>query len=100
MNNNNQLNIKIGSYGLVMPLDNTRVFIPTSAKVAKANGFGARVLSVKADGSISVHWRENYNTEGDFRTELMQFNSDLILDTEDEAARNKRRVANGLLPIE
>jgi hypothetical protein len=62
-------------------------------------GYNIRVLSVASDGSFSAHHKNNYNLNGDFRTELMMFSNDLVLDTEDKKKRNEQRLANGLLGI-
>lgn len=105
MNNNNLLNLREGSWGVVLELamkkgnKNMRVFVPTTKAFCDGNGMSARVLDVNEDGSISVHWASNFNTSGDFRSELMQFSVDLIMDNLDFDARNKVRVANGLVPM-
>lgn len=104
MNENNALNISEGSRGRIVELSekfkgkngkNLTVFIPTIKKLANA-----RVLDVNSDGSLSIHWERNWNTSGDFRTELMQFNNNLIMDNLDLEERNKIRRKAGLVEIE
>lgn len=101
MNKNNSLGLKVGSYGRVLTLKevdtkgkNLVVFLPVVKELANA-----RVLEVNESGSIKVHWKMNYNLSGDFRTELMQFSNNLILDNKDFKERNKIRKANGLVLI-
>jgi hypothetical protein len=103
MNNNNSLNLKRGSYGRIETTLSRNakgekigitVFIPTVSYIANA-----RVLNARQDGSVDVHWDSNYNTSGDFRSELMRFNPALALDTQDRDTRNETRIVNGLMPI-
>lgn len=92
MNKDNNLKLKAGGWGLVVVLEEgITVFIPVRKKIANA-----RILQVHESGSISVHWDCNYNLFGDFSTELMFFNSELVLDEGEKKARNKRRARNGL----
>lgn len=96
MNKDNCLKLKIGSYGRVLDLKGgERVFFPCQIKLSNA-----RVIDVFTDGYITAHWVSNYNLNGDFRTELMRFDDNLVYDKKDFVARNKMRIANGLLPIE
>ena len=95
MNENNILNLRSGSFGRVCNLVNVgQVFIPTVRRIANA-----KVLNVFEDGSISVHWDSNWNLSGDFESELMQFNKNLVLDIEDKQNRNKFRKENGLVEV-
>ena len=97
MNNNNQLNLKEGTWGRVIKLaekqgkEHMIIFMPCIKKISNA-----RVVEANEDGSISVHWSDNWNLEGDFRTELMQFNENLVLDNLDFEERNELRSKNGL----
>lgn len=95
MNNNNQLGLKRGSWGRVMKLEGgMTVFLPCVKLIANA-----RVLNARNDGSADVHFKGNFNTFGDFRSELMSFDSNLVLDTGDLKERNARRRAAGLVEI-
>ena len=90
------LGLKRGSNLLMVELkEGITVAIPTVKALANI-----KVLDVQEDGVFTAHWTSNFNTDGDFRTELMVFTSDLVLDTEDLAKRNAVRVENGLMPIE
>jgi hypothetical protein len=96
MNDNNSLLLKRGTYVRIMDLkDGKTVMLPCVERIA--NG---RVLNARQDGSSDVHWKLNYNTDGDFRSELMSFNSDLVMDVADEDARNEFRVSAGLAPLQ
>lgn len=96
MNENNKLKLREGSYGRVLKLAKGKtIFFPCKKVLGNA-----RILDLNEDGSISVHWEDNYNTSGDFRTELMQFDSYLVMDDKDFEARNAFRVANNLIPID
>ena len=102
MNNNyNKLGLEAGGFGRVLTLNekdsdglNLVVFLPVNSKFANA-----RILKVHESGAISVHWESNYNTDGDFQTELALFNEQLVLDNADLAKRNEVRINNGLMPI-
>jgi len=100
-NNNNKLELKEGGFGRVLTLkekdsngSNLVVFLPVSSKVANA-----RILEVHESGAISVHWKENFNDEGDFQSEVMLFDENLVLDNSDLDKRNEFRVRKGLMPI-
>lgn len=95
MNEDNRLNLKIGSHGRVMNLvDVGKVFLPCSSKISNA-----RVVEVEEDGSVNVHWKDNFNLDGDFRSELMSFDSNLVFNEEDLVDRNRVRRENGLVEI-
>lgn len=95
LNNENQLKLKQRSSLRIVELaEGKTVAIPTKRKVANA-----LVLDVFPDGAFTAHWDVNFNLDGDFRTELMRFDSNLVLDEMDLEKRNKIRVDNGLMPI-
>lgn len=99
----NKLKIKEKMLGRVMDICETKngkhevmtVFLPTNNVFANA-----KVLEVMDNGFFTVHWKDNWNTSGDFRTELMRFDNKAIMDKSDLKERNKIRIANGLIPIE
>lgn len=95
-NLNNKLNLKTGTNVLVIVTtgvkENITVAIPTRQTLANA-----KVVEVNQDGSFTAHWKGNFNLRGDFRTELMSFNNELVLDTNDRERRNKFRKQNGLI---
>lgn len=94
-NENNKLNLKQGSWVMVVQLkEGITVAIPTVKVLANV-----RIVDVDEDGSFTAHWDDNYNLNGDFRTELMRFDNDLVLDSGDMKKRNDIRKANGLMPI-
>lgn len=96
MNNENRCGLRQGSWGVILTLkDGETVFVPTLKAIANA-----RVLTAFEHGSVTVHYAENYNLEGDFRTELMFFNANLVLDVSDLGRRNIVRVSQGMAPIE
>lgn len=95
INKNNELRLKVGNWGRVIHLnEGIHIFLPVMRKLANA-----RVVEVGEDGSLKVHWDSNYNLNGDFRSELMKFNSNLILDEKDKESRNKFRRQHGLVEI-
>ncbi len=100
MNKDNCLKLKNGGYGLVLKSGINTVFIPTIKALAKKAAEGARILQVMEDGVITAHWYDNYNTSGDFHTELMRFDNNLLLDIMDKEKRNAIRAKNGLMEIE
>ena len=94
-NSNNILKLKRGQKLVMVNLDEgIKVAIPTLSKLSNI-----RILDVNEDGSFTAHWNSNYNLSGDFRTELMLFDADLILDEGDLAIRNSIRKANNLIEI-
>ena len=95
-----KINLYAGRYILIIELSSGEtVAIPTSKAVALTlPQWAGRVLSVDADGSFAAHWLSNYNTNGDFKTELLTFNSNLSM-VDDLAERNAIRLANGLMAI-
>lgn len=101
MNENNVLNLKQGSWGRVLVLaqgkgsKNITVFMPCQKRLANA-----RVLEAFDDGAITAHWESNFNTNGDFRTELMRFDNNLVLDALHLAERNRIRRDAGLVEID
>ena len=96
LNNENKLKLKQRSSLLIVELkEGKTIAIPVRSSLRNA-----RVLDVFPDGAFTAHWKENFNTFGDFRSELMTFDSNLVLDEMDLKKRNKLRVANGLMPIE
>lgn len=65
----------------------------------------ARLLKFDAD-KIYLHWTDNYNLDGDFRTELMKFEPTFnlgtivfVLDSGDKFDRNEVRRKHNLIPI-
>lgn len=95
MNENNKLKLVCGSLVRVVDLqEGITVAIPTRRGVANA-----KVLDVNEDGGIAVHWIDNWNMSGDFSTELMRFDSNLVLDTGDLQNRNAVRNAIGIMPV-
>lgn len=61
-----------------------------------------KILELLDDG-VKVHWLSNYNTNGDFATELMTFrliDGVYAEDQGDTKERNDRRIERGLKPIE
>ncbi len=76
-------------------IDGSTIAVPVALRFA--NG---RVLDAHENGSCTVHWIGNYNTSGDFRTELMRFDTLLTLRKEDTKARNIIRKRNGLVPVQ
>lgn len=96
LNQDNKLGLRQGNYLFVVDIASVgTVAVPTIKEVANA-----RVLEASPDGSIKVHWMSNYNLCGDFRSEVMAFDNNLVLDTEDQEKRNAWRVERGLMPIE
>ncbi len=94
-NLNNILKLKRGQRVLIVRLkEDITVAIPTVSKLSNA-----RLLDVFEDGSFTAHWTDNYNLDGDFRTELMSFSSDLVFSTKDLTRRNKIREMNDLVKI-
>ena len=94
-NLNNVLKLKSCSSLLVVKLsEGITVAIPVVRKLSNAN-----VLDVNEDGSFTAHWKNNWNTNGDFRSELMKFDNDLVFDDGDKKKRNKLRKKNGLVEI-
>lgn len=63
--------LKQGSYGRIIEVkgeeEDVRYFIPTTKEFCNA-----RVLE-HTDKDLFIHWQLNYNTTGDFKTELMRF---------------------------
>lgn len=95
-NNNNKLGLKERSYLKYLTLEEgITIAIPTLKGLADL-----MILDIYDDGAFTAHWIENYNTDGDFRSELMRFDNDLILDKMDLKKRNQIRIKNGLYPIE
>lgn len=70
------------------------VFLPTEERIANA-----RILSVRSNGSARIHWKGNYNLSGDFSSELMVFDNNLVMNVADEDARNEYRISNGLVAL-
>ncbi len=94
-NLNNKLNLKTGKALLIVELkEGITVAIPSTPKL-----MNAKILEVFDDGSFTAHWKDNYNLDGDFRTELMKFDNDLVFDNGDKARRNEIRRNNGLIEI-
>lgn len=76
------------------------IAVPTIKKYATA-----KLLKFDAE-KIYLHWTDNYNLAGDFRTELMKFEATLslgstifVLDAGDKAERNALRRKHNLIPI-
>lgn len=94
-NANNCLKLKTRSKLLILDLkEGITVALPHSEI------WNAMVLNVKKDGSFSAHWKDNWNRSGDFASELMKFDNDLVLDKNDKKERNKFRRERGLIEIE
>ena len=98
-NLNNKLKLKRGKRLMFLTLtEGISVAIPTP--LAKKDGRNVvMVLDVAPDGSFSAHWEGNFNTFGDFRSELMVFNNDLVLDKQNEKARKDFREKAGLINL-
>ena len=95
MNKENILNLKFrSSLRIVRIKEGITIAIPTLKKISDA-----MVLEINEDGSFTAHYNSNFNTSGDFRTELMVFTNELILDDENLKERNKIRKSNGLIKI-
>ena len=95
-NADNKLKLSTGKHLLMLELkEGITVAIPTIKALTNI-----RVLEVEDNGSFTAHWTSNFNLSGDFRTEVMQFDADLVLDTGDKVARNKIRKVNDLIPID
>jgi len=89
-----------GAYWYIFAFKNTTVAVPTVKAYANA-----RLLKF-TENHIFLHWKDNYNTRGDFSTELMKFsygvNEDgrfFYMDEGDFYQRNQRRRELGLMPI-
>lgn len=94
-NENNKLNLKRKTNIIVVELqEGITVGIPTRQSIANA-----KILDVFEDGSFTAHYTSNWNEEGDFSTELLRFDEDLVFDNGDKKKRNKIREDNGLLKI-
>ena len=101
LNENNQLKLKKKSPLLILNLESgATVAVPVSNKFAKMSDSGARVLEIMEDGAFTAHWFDNYNDSGDFWTELMRFDNNLVMDKMDLKKRNQIRKKAGLMPID
>jgi len=76
---------------IYIKIQNDKAIIVTGKKNANA-----RILELLQDGSFTAHWLDNYNEDGDFVTELMRFNSDMTLNTDDLSVRQEIRAALGI----
>jgi len=95
INENNKLNLKKRTNVRILKLEEgIIVAVPTLKAISDA-----RILDVNEDGSFTAHWNENWNESGDFRTELMRFDNNLIFDNGDKEKRNKIRKNNNLIEI-
>lgn len=94
-NANNKLKLSTGKHLLMLELkEGITVAIPTTKALSNI-----RVLDIEDDGTFTAHWTSNFNLSGDFRTEVMRFDADLVLDEGDKTKRNNERKAHGLMPI-
>lgn len=94
-NLDNKLNFTNGTRLLILKLEDGRDYaIPTKKELSNA-----RILEVNNDGSFTAHWSSNWNLNGDFSSELMSFDNNLVMDEGDLEARNEFRIKNGLMPI-
>ena len=96
MNENNVLNLKCGTWIRIVRTwqKDLVVAIPTVKSIGNA-----RVLSVNEGGSFTAHWEGNFNKDGDFNSELMSFDNNLVEDNKDVEERNRIRRENGLVEI-
>ena len=95
LNNTSLETLKIKDYLFVEEIDGNLVAKRSSKELANARVLGIDTI----DGRFTAHWLSNWNTSGDFSSEIMLFNTDCKLDRDDLDKKNAYRIHNGLMPI-